>query len=332
MCPKVSTKTRKPSSVRLKDIAAATDVSIATVSLALRGHSSVSKRTRNLVLSTQQQLSERHEQEAQPKAEEELCFLCCLADFPMGESVYSPLLNGMIQGSKELGIRLELTGISSDDLPLLNEGVSGVILTGGVTRAIVDHFSALGAKVVVAGNYGLQGVDTVETDSFHDGVMIAQRVAKEGHRRVAYAQLFPENYFERQFQSGLRDGLIACGIAFSPEDVLPIEDPARYHAPTVDQWLRLDPRPDAVVCISQETAELYLGEFLADERLAREALPAIYALRAGAEKQGSPRIHYYTLQMELVGRHAVSRLRELVGGDSTPYTRVIRGGTWSQGR
>ncbi len=229
------TDNRKKAPVRLQDIATDVELSLTTVSLALRNDPTISEATRRRILEAKKRLGYHPLRKRFPiKGARAMgpshCqnILYCVAGFPAHKTQYADFLNGVMKACAHAKIRIEVRSLDAgqglEKSGFSFKGIDGVILTGNLTRSLVDTFRDAHPRLLLLGNYPCPEIPSIELDVFGNGEAMAARLAAEGHRHIAHILRFPRNYYERQFLMGLRDGLEARGLSLPANRILRIED------------------------------------------------------------------------------------------------------------
>ncbi len=337
--------TGKKRPVKLEDVAEAADVSIATVSLALRNHHSVTKDTRERILEVQKQLGYTPLRRRTPSAksrkekiDQRQTFLYCIVDFPVKKYEYTAFLEGAMEACQEKRIRLELASISSSDVlsgeisHAIPPETTGVILTGNLNQELVDRFRSQGLKLVALGNYDLSGINKIEVDIFRAGGMVARRAIERGHKEVAAVLGNPQNYFERHYLMGIRDTMEMEGLELPQSRVYYSDDRDLFGsmAKIVDKMITAKTSPTAVICHAVNVAEAFLAEYRGHAKSrSNNQLPAIFGVKSSSKELPNPYISMLSINLEQSGRLAISELCQIAKNREHPvYSAVLGSVEW----
>jgi DNA-binding LacI/PurR family transcriptional regulator len=336
-------KKRNPAPVKLIDVANEAEVSIATVSLALRNDPSISEVTRRRVHEAQQRLGYQalRKRTKKPPVPAQIAkvscgsLLYCIVNFPLSKHQYAECLEGVMQGCSERGVRLELKSVSSEALknePLAAQAgmdsVDGVILTGELDRATIDAFLKVNPRTLILGNYPFEDVHTVELDLFRVGEAIAERVVKEGHKHVVHLLRDPDNLYERRFLGALREALSARGISLPPTHILKVENLFDSITQASERILALDPDVTAITTDATNIAEACITELRYRwPKESKNPLPMAYTV--GFSGGGVANVKVLNIGLERSGWLAVQRLCQMYA-ESTPFpfSSVVHAGEW----
>ncbi|CAN5491193.1 maltose operon transcriptional repressor MalR [soil metagenome] len=331
--------------VRLKDVAKEANVSIATVSMALRNNPSISKETRERVFDAQKKMGyrpSRNSSSNNSKTEvsatnRQLCFMYCLLGYSFETVVYMPFLDGILQTCHEKDFRIELGSMEEDGSFRNNrsksipEWIDGVILAGNVQQDVIDSFLNRKLKVVVLGNHDVVGVHAVGVDIFRAGEMVARRAMSEGYRNFVFLQQNPKNYFERRYLLGIMGALADHGFSLPAKDVFHLENSHDSVIKVVDH-----------IASAKETPAVFanagmIGSAVAIEFRRRDHAPSkkvsIYCL--ATSEQNAARLdsecHILNLGLERSGELAIHRLCQIVGDhECFSYESLLAPTGWLQ--
>lgn len=328
--------------VKLKDVASEAEVSVATVSLALRNDPSISHDTRRRVLEAQKRLGYRpirnrstsSSSNARNSVSRSRTILYCVVGFPVTKIQYSDFLEGVMGACEERKIKLELKSFdvasASVSAPVSDFAADGVILTGDLNQESLEYFLKSHPKVVVLGNYSFFNVDRVEFDVFGIGEMIAENLVARGHKHVAHILRDPKNYFERQFLMGIRDGLEVHGLKLADSQVFRADNLFGSITKVAAQILESTPTPTAITCDASNVAEACLTEMRLHQARNNREVPEIYSMAISKYDRAPAGVHLLNLGLERCGWLAVERLCQIFDTSSPfPFSSVVQPTGWS---
>ncbi|MFD9700908.1 LacI family DNA-binding transcriptional regulator [Lentzea sp. NPDC059081] len=238
----------------LRDIAAETGVSIATVSRVLNDSVNVAPRTRDLVL----QAVERRRAVAEPVRVRTVYVRCpyVLTDY------FGLIVSSIAEGLKLHGVRLVLdageSGQSSDAL----RGLPGGDADGAILILPPEEGSELvalsrsGFPFVVVDPRVLPLPDIASVSAAHSAGAraVADHLIGLGHRDIAVIA-GPEEWLAGDARlAGHRAALAQAGVLVSVERIRFVEPTAEQGRSAAAELLRLSPRPTAVVCFNDKVA------------------------------------------------------------------------------
>ncbi len=205
--------------INQQQIAEALNLSVMTVSRALRHHPDLAENTRELVMKKAEELGYRkhlkkREANAERKAPETLrrMGIILFEDEAMGHfnlfksGVIRRIFLSLQKGCQELGFETVLETPSADkpgDVPLLvkNRSVDGIFLLGRYSSNIVERLEGIPA-LAVSNFLECAGLPRVVADNFHGMREATEHLIGLGHRRIlflgdnqAHTQIFQERSF-----------------------------------------------------------------------------------------------------------------------------------------
>lgn len=326
--------------IKLKDIASDAEVSIATVSLALRNDPSITEETRRRVLEAKKRLGysplrkrTKTAPGGQPSVSSCKNILYCLVGFPVRKIQYADFLEGVMSACNQRKIRLEVKSIQPDEIlasaELAPSNLDGVILTGDLTKEMVDFFQQANSNLVLLGNYPFQHIHSVEIDVFGMGERVAQRLVEDGHKHIVHLQRFPKNYYDRQFLMGLRDGLEVHGIRLPASHVMQVADMTA--APLAAQQVReMQPAITAITSNASNIADSCLTEIRCQQGGGgRKGIPKGYAVGLLSNESSTMGLHIFSMGMERCGWLAVEKLCHIRDTPPPfPFASVLPAAGW----
>jgi LacI family transcriptional regulator len=327
---------KKKPRVKLEDVARMAEVSVATVSLALRGHLSIAEETRQRVAIAQKRLGyiPLRKRAVGSKALKERSrhresMLYTVIDIPVKKNEYTAFLEGVMSACRERDVRLELVSLSSEEIladavpaATLKE-TDGIILTGVLRQEIVNYFVDRGIKVVVLGNYDVCNVHRIEMDIVKCGGRIGERIVADGHKEVVGILGDHNNYYEREYLMGIRDVLELNGLHLPASHVFYADYQNLFASVSkvVQKILTKHPKVTAIFSHAREFADTLQAEFRAQSS---KKLPDIYLVKSSPKDSLSPHLRMLNLNLERCGRLAVSRLHGIIKApESVIYSTVL---------
>lgn len=298
----------------LRDIAAETGVSIATVSRVLNDHVSVAPRTRDLVL----QAVERRRQET-PERLRTVYVRCpyVLTDY------FGLIVSSIAETLKLHGLRLLLdageSGQQSDALKALprEAGVDAAILILPPEEG--DELVALsesGFPFVVVDPRTPPPPDIAAVSAAHSSGAraVADHLIGLGHRDIAVIA-GPEEWLAGDARlAGHRAALAKAGVLLTPERLRHVEATTAHGKRAAAELLDLEPRPTAIVCFNDKVAVGTLQA--ARERGLRvpEDLSVAGFDDIDLAEATNPRLTTVRQPLQEMGRIAVTQLMRVLDG------------------
>jgi len=213
--------------VRLQDIANKLNISVVTVSKALRGLYGVNEETRGRVLETARQLNYRG-YSADAGYSSERGVYCALHGQKHGlNPLAMSFFFGLHQALQCLGSELTVMEVGEDaqdeldEIKLRNCGFRGLFLIGhGFTRNTLERISRLSVPLVALDmEYPYLPIDCVMANDAQGAYLAVRHLADKGHREIGFVgdnSLAPS--FRERFR-GFKDALDYTNLTFFPEHI-----------------------------------------------------------------------------------------------------------------
>ncbi len=217
-----------PQRVTMEDVARQSGVSLATVSLVMRGRPGINDETRQRVLETARALGYQKRSPSdgqQTRAAQTVGVLIKgrADDAPLANPFYAPLLAGIEAACRKLRLNLLFATIpvNLDNYPLevprlLEEGdVDGIMLVGAFVDQTITRLIELRAlPLVLVDAYTEANYDIVGTDNFRGAYEAVSHLVQCGHRRIGLVGTQPDAYPSlRERRRGYVQALADFGIA-----------------------------------------------------------------------------------------------------------------------
>ena len=254
----------------LRDIADATGVSLAAVSLALNGRPGVSAATRERVLASAADLgyvrrAERHVRQGRGF----IGFVMEQLPFPVFSDIfYGDVVHGIDQEAHELGFASGFTVIEGEQPAearakvrqmLLGNRVRGLIVIGGsnLIDAVVRDLARQPAPIVLLDNYLYDlPLDGIEMDHTIGGYLATRHLLYLGHRGIGFIAGPPKFRTLSDRADGYRRALLDAGLPVDPDLIVepcgPHGSKKGYHE--MRRLLSRPRRPTAVFAVSDKAA------------------------------------------------------------------------------
>jgi DNA-binding LacI/PurR family transcriptional regulator len=249
----------------MRDVAAAAEVSLSTVSLVVNGKPGVSQDRRERVLKVIKDLDYRTGGRRSVAASTKIIGLLMesLSEASRSEGFYLRIVSGIEETAYELGyqVMLHVFRPAIDPLnsirELMGRDVDGLIIAndGDVTPTVIQNIAEAGFPMVLVENYQNFPIPAVTADNFTAGRVMTEYLIRLGHRRIG-ALSGPDKY------SSLRDRMRGHRIAML-ENGLPL-DPSLHPSPVsgnprkgyvqMQKLIALPEPPTAVFAISDRAA------------------------------------------------------------------------------
>lgn len=255
----------KPVSIR--DIARQLNLSITTVSRALDGYPDVSNRTRLRILETASELGYVPNQAARQLRRHKtdvLGFVLASAQPKFADPFYTEFLSGLTDEATAYGMDLRISIASPDTDAEKNiykrwsrsHEVDGIVLSHIRVHDWRVRFLQDEALPFVGFDKSEDGIDypRCESNTHASMLQIVSHLAQNGYRRISFIG-GPENYVSHQTcLEGFIHGLEQINFPLDPAYLVNGDFSSSSGYALTNKLLELDPAPDAIVCISDETA------------------------------------------------------------------------------
>ncbi len=250
--------------VTLNDVAGASGVSRATVSLVLQDSSRVSEPTKKRVREVMGQLGYIYDRRAANLRSQRSMTIGLVAT-NVRNPYFADLTMAIERALYKRGYTL-LLGYSYDQLErqaklieaMLEHRVDGVLLLPAheTTRAVLTH--SLGASgtphVLVARHVRGHRADYVRADNVAAARLIGEHLASRGHRRVAFLGGPQRSTARVERERGLRAALRSRGVEFDSDLSIATSADREGGERAVELLLEASQLPDAIVCSSDVVA------------------------------------------------------------------------------
>ena len=189
-----NTKVRSKNKPTMRDVAAAADVSLSTVSLVVNGKPGVSQNRRERVLKVIKELNyiPRGRQKSVVGTKIIGLLMESLSEASRSEGFYLRIVSGIEDTAYELGyqVLLHVYRPAIDPLnsirELMGRDVDGLIIAndGDITPNVIQNLAETGIPMVLVENFQNFPIHTVTADNFTAGRVMTEYLIQLGHRRI----------------------------------------------------------------------------------------------------------------------------------------------------
>lgn len=245
--------------VTIRELARAANVSIGTVSRALKGQPGLSGQTRAEVLRVAQQMGYDLGKLRSGKPRRVLFLYSRQLSSLATNHFYSIVLHGVETACRDAGVSLSLLSVGAgDDLAALvrRHEAEGLIGTGHFDPDTVEAMRACDMPLVLVDHFHAS-VHCVNDDNLHGALLATRHLLAGGARRPAMIVGPMSHHSVALRAKGFRRALFEAGLLADPElevmldMTLPYDEAGRL---AMRQLLALPHRPDAVFAYNDETA------------------------------------------------------------------------------
>ncbi|OOQ56527.1 LacI family DNA-binding transcriptional regulator [Mucilaginibacter pedocola] len=261
------------SSITIKDIASALNLSVSTVSKALRDSYEISEKTKALVNEYAKEHNYRPNPIAQSLKQGRSKSIGIIVS-TIENQFFSQVINGIESVAYEAGFNVIITQThESYDLEVKNVGhlthrsIDGLLISLSTETADLDHLRSLhrqGLPIVffdrVAHDFETH---KVIADNFKGGYDATRHLLDSGYRRIAHITSPPNISITKERYAGYQKALEDAGMAVHPDYVKHCAHGGRDIGEVenaLNELLALDEKPDAIFTTSDRitTTTLYL--------------------------------------------------------------------------
>ena len=202
-------------SVTIKDVALAAQVSVATVSRALNGHTNVAEAVRHRVLATAKQLRYTPHAAARSLSSRRTHMLGVVLPDLYGE-FFSELVRGVDQAAREHGLHLLVSSYhghpeeQGEALRAMRGRVDGLLVMSPYVVApavIATDLTAL-PVVLINTQTAADGIAALNVDNHGGAMTMMGHLIASGHRRIAFIAGPEDNFDAHERRRGYRDALV----------------------------------------------------------------------------------------------------------------------------
>ena len=243
----------------LRDIAAATGLSIGTVSRALKNQSGMTEETRSMVRETALRLGYDFAQLKNGRIRRIAFLLHSQHNTLASSQFFSPVLHGAEEACRREGIALSLIAVGPAEpvLGLIRLHQPDAILCAGFFEPEVLAALQQVGKPMVLVDMNRRGFTSVNPDNLRGGYLATQHLLRDGRKRVAMLYGSLAHYSIQQRNRGFRQALFDAKVHADPDLEVMIPTMGEGDEGVADAMrtlLSLPVRADAVFCYNDRTA------------------------------------------------------------------------------
>jgi DNA-binding LacI/PurR family transcriptional regulator len=245
--------------VTIRDIAIAADVSIGTVSRALKNQRGLSDETRHRIREVARSLGYDPARLRSAKARR-LVFMVHRhhSSFSLNP-FFSQVMHGAEEACREFGVVPTVLSAGPAD-PVRNllrmHEPDAVVAAGFFETELLDLLRDMDLPLALV-DYWRPGFRTVNPDNLRGGYMATQHLLQRGYRRVAYLAGSLAHFSVRERERGYRQALFEAGVLADPSLEV-VSQPGMNVSGGAEvamrELLKLRPRPDAVFAYNDMAA------------------------------------------------------------------------------
>lgn len=247
------------SQVTLRDIAAATGLSIGTVSRALKNQAGMTEATRNTVRETAMRLGYDFSQLKKGRIRRIAFLLHSQHNTLTSSPFFSPVLHGAEEACRREGIALSLIVVGPAE-PVLDQlrlhQPDAILCAGFFEPEVLAALQQVGKPMVLV-DMQRRGFTSINPDNMNGGYLATQHLLRTGRKRIAMLTGSLAHYSIQQRNRGFRQALFDAKVHADPnlEVIVPTMGEGEEGViEAVRSLLNLSKRPDALFCYNDSTA------------------------------------------------------------------------------
>ncbi len=316
----------------LAQVARAANVSSAAASLALRGRPGVAQETRDRVITTAKDLGYQMRAPAGRAATIGLLVKMHQDDNGTTNAFYGPVISGITDACRALGIDVRLAAMPVDDhfdpieIPtLVSEPTTDGLLVLGAFLSRRSAALLAGQPVVLVDGYAAEPdpLLSIVTDNVGGMRTATQHLIDGGHRRIVMVGSTPDAYPSiRQRRDGYAEAMVGAGL--EPQFIDGPHDESLELAVDVGAAVRYDRGISALAC-SNDTVALACAAQIQNRRLGVPGNVSVVGFDdIDAAGRARPGLTTVSVDKPAMGRLAVSMLRHRIDHPEDPAFQVVQ--------
>lgn len=318
----------------MRDIAAASGVSLSTVSLVINGKTGVRSDRRERVLKAIKELGYTVDGRQNGAVETKVFGLLMesLSEASRSEGFYTRIVSGIEETAYQLGYQVLMHFFRPDIDPinsireLMGRDIGGLIIAndGDVTPEVIRKIAEAGLPMVLVENFQSIPIHSVTADNFTAGRIMTEHLINLGHRRIG-ALGGPEKY------SSLRDRMRGHLTAMVENNLS--SEPSLRPAPTsghprkgyvqMQQLLALPEPPTAVFAVSDRAAFGAMDAIKDAGLTIPDDISVVGIDDVRDSAYSTPPLTTFSVPKYELGRTAVTILHNLVLGNTLAPARTV---------
>jgi len=247
------------SQVTLRDIAAATGLSIGTVSRALKNQAGMTEATRNIVRVAALRLGYDFAQLKKGRIRRIAFLLHSQHNTLTSSPFFSPVLHGAEEACRREGIALSLIVVGPAE-PVLDQlrlhQPDAILCAGFFEPEVLAALQQVGKPMLLVDMHR-RGFTSINPDNLNGGYLATQHLLRTGRKRIAMLSGSLAHYSIQQRNRGFRQALFDAKVHADPSlevNVPTMGEGEEGVIEAVRSLLALPKRPDALFCYNDSTA------------------------------------------------------------------------------
>lgn len=323
--------------VNIRDIAKAAGVSVATVSKALNGYSTVNAATREKIRRIAEEMQYHPNSAARSLVGQRSMTLGVFLTTGLANPFFASVLGGIDRALKDRGYDLiYLAGAHAEDpgFSLVrhcrSRNVEGLLVFGMQENEMDFHelidsgLPAVFIDMEVEGDH----IGMISSDNAEATRTAVRHLAELNHRRIAFISYLPGSYAGRLRMEGFVQGMAEHGLECRPEYMIPGDFSLESGYDAMRRLLSLPEPPTAVVCCADVSA-VGAMEAASERGLSvPDDLSIVGFDDVEAARSVRPALTTVRQDMPGIGYRAVALLDDLIRGEELTAKRIILPTEW----
>ncbi|CAM3913089.1 LacI family DNA-binding transcriptional regulator [Cohnella lubricantis] len=323
--------------VNIRDIAKAAGVSVATVSKALNGYSTVNAATRAKIQRIAEEMQYHPNSAARSLVGQRSMTIGVFLTTGLANPFFAGVLGGIDRALKDRGYDLIYLAQAHAEEPgyslmrhCRSRNVEG-LLVFGMQENDMDFSELIGSGLpVVFIDMEMEGehVGMISSDNAEAIRAEVQHLAGLNHRRIAFISGIAGTYPGRMRERGFLQGMAEQGLDRRPEYMIPGDYSRESGYEGMRRLLSLPERPTAVICCSDASAVGALEAALEQGLSVPDDLSIVGFDDVEAARSVRPALTTVRQDMQGIGYQAVGLLDDLIRGEELAEKRIILPTEW----
>ncbi|MBB6691051.1 LacI family DNA-binding transcriptional regulator [Cohnella xylanilytica] len=322
--------------VNIRDIAKAAGVSVATVSKALNGYTTVNAATREKIMRLVEEMQYHPNAAARSLVGQRSMTLGVFLTTGLSHPFFGSVLGGIDEALKARGYDLIYLAQATirQEYSLVrhcrSRNVEGVLVFG-LQEADMDFSELIDSglpAVFIDMEMSGEHIGMISSDNEEAIRKAVRHLAELNHRRIAFISGIPGSYSGNLRYEGFRQGMEENGLSYPPEYIAISDFTREGGYESMKRLLALPEPPTAVVCCSDVSAVGAMTAAAEQGLTVPDDLSVVGFDDVEAARSVRPALTTVRQDMEAIGFRAVALLDDLIRGVEVPSKRIILPTEW----
>jgi DNA-binding LacI/PurR family transcriptional regulator len=319
-------------SVTIRDIAKATNLSLGTISRALKNQTGLTESTRAKIHQCARELGYDFGKLRQARLRRISFLLHSQHNTLSSSPFYSPVLHGAEEACRRAGLALSFIAANPTE-PVLDQirlhQTDAILCAGFFEPELLAALRDTGKPLALIDLHA-PGYNSVNPDNRLGGYLATKHLIQTGRKRIAMLSGSLAHYSVQERVHGFRKALFDARMLANPEleiSIPPQLDQNHHVKEATLRLLAMSPRPDALFCYNDSTAILAMRSCLEaglkvphdiaiigfdDIGAAALSIPPLSSIRVNKEALGSAGVELLLEQMGLASVEKISNVELIV--------------------